>query len=292
MLLKNYLMIKNVHKQFDISYFNLILSYLLKKNIDTTLFNKKISISLSKLLQISRLLENNWKILSLSQEYIKLKYTIDNTIITCRLKVGYDLGHLIEIFLDNIYGDNFDGKNIIDVGMSNADSSIYFAKHGAKYVVGLEPDKQSFDLALKNINDSRVNKKVLPLNKALSKSRKNIEFFAYYNNPNANSISKKNMVKLGNDGLYKEVVGSVTLNEVINKFKDKGKKVGLLKMDCEGCEYGVLENLDSDSYSKIDTIILEYHNGLQKLPDVLKKNGFKLEIFGNTDKMGYMKAKK
>jgi len=155
--------------------------------------------------------------------------------------------------------------------MSNADSSIYFAKHGAKYVVGLEPDKQSFDLALKNINDSGVNKKVLPLNKALSKSRKNIEFFAYYNNPNANSISKKNMVKINNDGIYKEMVGSMTLKEVINKFKYKGKKVNLLKMDREGCEYGVLENLDSDSYSKIDAIILEYHNGLQKLPDILKK---------------------
>jgi len=270
MLLKNYLIIKNTHKQFNISYFKLILSYLLKKNINTTLFNKKISISLSRLLQISRLLENNWKILSLSREYIKLKY-IDNTIITCRLKRGYDLGHLVEIFLDNSYGDNFDGKNIIDIGMSNADSSIYFAKHGAKYVVGLEPDKQSFDLALKNINDSGVNKKVLPLNKALSKSRKNIEFFAYYNNPNANSISKKNMVKINNDGIYKEMVGSMTLKEVINKFKYKGKKVNLLKMDREGCEYGVLENLDSDSYSKIDAIILEYHNGLQKLPDILKK---------------------
>jgi len=291
MLLKNYHIIKNAHKQFNISYFKLILSYLLKKNINTTLFNKKISISPSRLLQLSRLLENNWKILSLSQEYIKLKY-IDNTIITCRLKRGYDLGHLVEIFLDNSYGDNFDGKNIIDIGMSNADSSIYFAKHGAKYVVGLEPDKQSFDLALRNINDSGVNKKVLPLNKALSKSGKKIEFVVYYNNPNANSISKKNMVKINNDGIYKEMVDSITLKEVINKFKYKGKKVNLLKMDCEGCEYDVLENLDSDSYSKIDAIILEYHNGLQKLPNILKKNGFKLEIFENTDKMGYIKAKK
>jgi len=289
-LFKNYLIIKNLHKQFNVSYFNLTLSYIFNKNISIMLFNKKISISFPTLLQISTLLENNWKIISLSQEYIKLKYKIDNTIITCRLKKGYDLGHLIEIFLNNIYGTNFDDKNIIDVGMSNADSSIYFAKHGAKCVIGIEPDKQSFNLALKNINDSRVNKKVIPLNKALSTSKKNIEFFVYYNNPNANSISKKNMVKLDKDSLYKEVVGSVTLKQVINKFKDK--RVGLLKMDCEGCEYDVLENLDSDSYSKIDAIILEYHNGLQKLPDVLKKNGFKLEVFGNVNKMGYIKAKK
>lgn len=97
------------------------------------------------------------------------------------------------------------------------------------------------------------------------------------------------MVRL-NDTKHKEIVESTTLKDIIDKFG--GEQIDILKMDCEGCEYSVLANLDQGSYSKIETIIMEYHKGLQNLSETFRKNGFSLEIIGSQDAMGYIIAKK
>ena len=279
-----------VHKKLNVSYFRLVFQYLLNRQGDlkTVLGNHNINLGFDQSFLLSKLLDHGWNVCLSTEEHITLK-SYDNVVITCRTKIGFDFGHLNEIYLDKSYGSEFNGKNIIDIGMSNADSSIYFIKNGAKYVIGLEPDRQTFDLALKNITDSKIENKILPLHKALSDVNGSIELIIYDHNPNANSVDEKNIVRL-NDPKHKETVESTTLKDIIDKFGRE--QIGILKMDCEGCEYSVLANLDQDYYSKIDSIIMEYHNGLQNLPEILKKNGFNLEITGSEDTMGYIKAYK
>jgi FkbM family methyltransferase len=233
-------------------------------------------------------LDNNWKILDSNDTYIIVKGP-EGEILSCRAKIGFDLGHIIEIYLDKIYGDNFEDKNIIDIGMSNGDSSIYFAKKGSKRVIGLEPDKRSFDLALKNIKESQVDNIVLPLNKALSDQTGIIELIVYDSNPNANSVDEINMVKL-KDSKFKERVEAITLKEIIDMFN--GENIDLLKMDCEGCEYKVLRNLPQEYLSKILNILLEYHNGLQDIPEILKKQGFNVKISESNNLIGIITASK
>ncbi|MDA4130323.1 MAG: FkbM family methyltransferase, partial [Thaumarchaeota archaeon] len=48
------------------------------------------------------------------------------------------------------------GKIVIDVGASMGDTPIYFAKKGAKEVYAFEPDKEEFDLAVKNITLNQI----------------------------------------------------------------------------------------------------------------------------------------
>ena len=285
-----YYTLKITHKKLSVSYFRLVFQYLFNRNgsLNIVVGNHNINLRFFDTFALSKLLTQGWNILSFSEEHITLK-SQDNVVITCRTKIGFDFGHLNEIYLDKSYGSEFSGMNIIDIGMSNADSSIYFIKHGAKYVIGLEPDKQTFDLAVKNITDSKVEDKILPLRKALSDVDGSIELTIYDHNPNANSVDEKNMVGL-NDTKHIETVESTTLKDIINKFR--GEQIGILKMDCEGCEYSVLANLDHDYYSKIDSIIMEYHNGLKNLPEKLKSKGFNVEIKGSEDAMGYIKAKK
>jgi FkbM family methyltransferase len=192
--------------------------------------------------------------------------------------------------VDKCYGYNFAGKNIIDVGMSNGDSSIYFAKNGAKKVVGLEPDKRSFDLAVKNIKSSKVDNTVIPLNKALAVNDGNVELIVYEDTPNGNSIDPENMVKL-EIRKHKEVVEGMTLKKVLDLFN--GESIDLLKMDCEGCEYSILNNLNREIFEKIKSIEMEFHNGVQNLPEVLKENGFILNVSSNPVGLGgYISARK
>ncbi|MEM3859391.1 MAG: FkbM family methyltransferase, partial [Candidatus Micrarchaeaceae archaeon] len=48
---------------------------------------------------------------------------------------------------------------------------------------------------------------------------------------------------------------------------------GILKMDCEGCEYNLL-NEDDETIKKFSMIQIEYHYGYEKLVDKLKECGF------------------
>jgi SAM-dependent methyltransferase len=63
----------------------------------------------------------------------------------------------------------------------------------------------------------------------------------------------------------------------------------VLKVDCEGCEYdffGVAPRL----INRYHTIIIEYHNGVQHLADLLRASGFNVTIKGNK-KIGLIYAR-
>ncbi len=282
--------IKSIHKYLGIGYIRFVYYYILRRDTLLTIRidDNKVDVRVSDLPFIAKLLENKWKVVQNSGRLITFQLPCD-AIINCRTDTGYDFGHLVEIFLQKSYGSDFDNMNVIDIGASNGDSSIYFAKNGARRVIGIEPDRRSFELAVKNISASKVEDRVSILNKALGETDGNITLTVYEHNPNANSVDQNNMVNL-EDTRHEETVESIRLRDVIDVFH--GEEVHLLKMDCEGCEYSVLKNLDEGSYKKIENIIMEYHNGLQFLKDVLESNGFAVQVNNSNDKIGYIKARR
>ena len=105
----------------------------------------------------------------------------------------------------------------MDIGMSNGDSSIFFAKNGAKRVIGVEPDRRRFHIALTNISESKVNETVLPLNKALSDQPGIVELIVFDSSPNLNSIDEKNMLN-ASSSKFKEKVEAISLKEIMEFF--------------------------------------------------------------------------
>ena len=68
---------------------------------------------------------------------------------------------LDEIFVMKIYGEpNLQGRIVIDLGASLADSALYFARLGASKVYGYEPDVQSYELAQENIKLNDMTEKI------------------------------------------------------------------------------------------------------------------------------------
>lgn len=65
-----------------------------------------------------------------------------------------------------------------------------------------------------------------------------------------------------------------TLNEIIKKFNIEYPAV--LKIDCEGCEYGVLLKTNDSDLRKFDQIQIEYHYGYLDLKEKLEAAGFKI----------------
>jgi SAM-dependent methyltransferase len=140
--------------------------------------------------------------------------------------------NIYEIFFEEHYfSENIFGKDVIDVGSSIGDSTIYFLKNGAKKVVGYEPQTDLVKIAEENI----------------------------------------------------KINGFEGKTEFINEFftKDKLRKISdpentILKLDCEGCEFEIIDEITKSSL-KFQEIIFEFH----KIPitlffNILKK-GYKMK---------------
>jgi SAM-dependent methyltransferase len=72
---------------------------------------------------------------------------------------------------------------------------------------------------------------------------------------------------------------SNNLDSITLKYNIPNESV--LKVDCEGCEYGFFSTAPPRLISRYHTIIIEYHNGVQHLADLLRASGFNVAIRGN-----------
>ena len=74
---------------------------------------------------------------------------------------------------------------------------------------------------------------------------------------------------LGRKATSEEISVIVEANSLDNVF---------MKIDCEGCEYEIIDNLSDLIYKKIDNIVLEYHNGAGGLIRKLKSVGYDVRL--------------
>jgi methyltransferase, FkbM family len=212
----------------------------------------------------------------------------NGTRLICRIREGFDIGHIVEIFEEGTYLQDFQNGTVIDVGASTADSSIYFALKGARDVYAIEPTKESFDFASENVRLNNLEGKVHLINAALSSDSGQIELTVSSDNPNANSIDPTETVKKSGINFdSKRVIDSITLKDIVSQYNIS--KIKLLKMDCEGCEYEVLQKLEEEMFSIIDNIILEFHDGLKFLADLLEKRGYNVK-YDKTNGSGILRA--
>ena len=215
-----------------------------------------------------------------------------NLFFQVRLSTGYDIGHLAEVFLYGVYGSAFDfaGKSVVDVGGSSGESSIYFAAMGARMVFVLEPDPASYSLCVENIRLNGFEGKIIPLNCALTDSDAKVELSSSRSTPNMNTVTRHRTtvppgVFDGTTNVQGISLGRLIAISGLDEF-------GLLKLDCEGCEYQVVSQLTPDLAARIKTIRMEYHKGAEDLLSKLESLGYVVETHPRVGGIGYLSAHK
>jgi hypothetical protein len=77
-------------------------------------------------------------------------------------------------------------------------------------------------------------------------------------------------------------------------FEKNISKIDFLKLDCEGSEYRIFENLSEDFLNIIDKIIMEYHSNtdgrLVKMIEKLQNNGFTVKVPDVNSEIGILVA--
>ncbi len=160
---------------------------------------------------------------------------------------------------------DFKNRDVIDVGANVADTTLYFANRGGN-IIAFEPVKHLYDLGLKNISINPSLKENIKLfNKAVGAKRGKL------------NISADSLKDYADESVNYDIE-VITINDILEIYNFNPD---ILKMDCEGCEFDIIETTDLTMFNDI---ILEHHSYMagkdpKKLIDTLEKQGFEINIY-------------
>jgi hypothetical protein len=83
-------------------------------------------------------------------------------------------------------------------------------------------------------------------------------------NINLNSMASR--IKIYNEPAYSNSIRKLILDNDLNNV--------VVKLDCEGCEFEIIENLTDEIFHRIDYIVMEYHSHPDKIIMKLTETGF------------------
>lgn len=155
-----------------------------------------------------------------------------------------------EIFAENVYGVGGLAKNTvcIDIGMNIGLASLYFANmKECSIVYGFEPFAKTFEQAKINIElNEKLKEKIQPLNFALGdkETKININYDADFTGGNSLILNEKCSTQ---GEIIKTKEASNVISDIANSHVANNI---LLKIDCEGSEYMIFENLKKNNALK------------------------------------------
>lgn len=170
-------------------------------------------------------------------------------------------GDVLGVFYNEEYNNlNVDNKLIVDIGANIGDSAIYFAIKGAREVIALEPYPSTFQSLKENVKINGYTDRIRTLNAGYGKD-------GYIRvDPQRKAIASTSLFP-ENSGLE---VPLFSLQTIVHNY---GIEDAVLKMDCEGCEYALLDE-DLRYLVPFSEMVIEYHYGYEKLVNFLKKSGY------------------
>jgi len=194
---------------------------------------------------------------------------------------SFDSIVLYETWLYDIHFLGFDLDNwfVLDIGAYIGDTALYYARRGA-FVVAVEPLSNNYDVMLRNIElNPDLKPRIVPMNIAVSGEDGFLD------------LSYNELVDGGatiyDVGRFKSKVKSMKLSTLVKEITGMGIdlsrfNVRVLKMDCKGCEYDVIKEVDV--LRLFDIIKIEYSGYLRnktfhELKEVIEALGFKCRVW-------------
>ncbi len=209
---------------------------------------------------------------------LKIKLRTDST----------DIHAFVNVWLVEEYNEKkfeiYDDDTIIDIGGHIGLFTLYvsqFCKKGR--IFSFEPIKENFELLYENIQYNNI-KNVTAINCPVSDKGKTIKIFFDKDDYAAHSFYGKGK------SLEMKAISLIEIFEM-----NKIEKCDLLKLDCEGAEYEILNSLSNRYYKKINKICLEYHNydkkqNIKNLKEKLTKLNYSVIDKPSTNEMGMLFA--
>jgi len=198
---------------------------------------------------------------------------------------SFDQLVLSETWLNEIHflGSDLSDWFVLDVGAYIGDTALYYAKRGA-FVVAVEPLPSNYEVMLKNLElNPELKTRILPINAAISSKDGFVEL-NYVDQIDGSATTY-------GAGIFKSKVRSMKLSTLVREIASTGMdpskfRVRVLKMDCKGCEYDIIHEIDT--LKLFDIIKIEYSGYLRgktyhELKKTLEDLGFKCRIWAHNE---------
>lgn len=181
-------------------------------------------------------------------------------------------GTIAVVFVRQEYGTLQGFQTIIDIGANMGSFAVYAAQSCPKArIYCYEPEQRNFSFLSQNIGINSLDQRVTAFQYAVASNSGQRELCI--------GESPINSLVIGADNAMRQSVNCTTLKDII--ADQKLDRIDLLKMNCEGAEYEILENCSPTVFERISNIRLEYHQ-----IDSSTKNGDALARF--LERQGYI----
>jgi len=164
---------------------------------------------------------------------------------------------------------------VVDVGANIGDSSIYFALSGAKKVIAIEPIFANYQCLKNNVRLNNLNNIEL---KMVGVSGTSGEITVAGDIISSGHMTESTM----NEGGQK--IDLVSLKNIVDEYKIDS---GILKMDVEGYEHGIIMSSNPETLLKFKHIFAELHYETIKPINEIKE---KLEQIGFVTSLKYVSS--
>ena len=183
-----------------------------------------------------------------------------------------DFQILEENFLHDQYEDLYkylNGSIVLDIGANVADTAVLFCLKGAKKVFAYEPHPEVYGLAVRNIGLNGLSDRIAISRLGSDGDEKTVSVREH------SFGADKGSEKRREDYCAKEThFRTIPFTRIL----DETGPVDLLKMDCEGGEFGSILKCPSAYLRRIRLMQIEYHDDPKPLIDHLKGSGFDVTV--------------
>ncbi|GAB4026228.1 FkbM family methyltransferase [Spirosoma koreense] len=174
----------------------------------------------------------------------------------------FDIAMLTEVLGFNVYEKASDRIEIrpddivYDVGAFIGDFAIYASSRASKgHVYSFEPSQSNFDLLKKNI-ELNDRKNVTPVDKGVNGTPITVDLLVPDLAEHSNTIDPS-LLK-GRDMSYQiQTIDCLGINEILNDAEFVFPT--FVKLDCEGAEFSIIDEMSVATLGKIRCLIIEYH---------------------------------
>jgi len=213
-----------------------------------------------------------------------------------RLRGGYRLvdeagsmaGTIAVVFVRREYGLLENCRVIVDIGSNMGTFALYAALQcPAAKVHCFEPEPRNFATLQRNIALNSLQDRVLLYPCAVASSSGERDM--------AVTSSPLNTLVPVDNGANRVRVSCLCLSDILERLGVD--RIDVLKVNCEGAEYEIFENLPQECFQRLPDIRLEYHNldrshrNGRALAKVLEDHGYRIRRFTRwKDESGFIWA--
>jgi FkbM family methyltransferase len=201
--------------------------------------------------------------------------------ITIFIETGQDISTLREVYVKGCYNvESPEDFILIDIGLNVGITSLYFSENDkCKKIYSFEPIEETYKQAQKNISINANASKINTFNYGLGSQERVIEI--EYDASIRGSVGINGLPPFADKSKHYNKTNlqiknvSNVLESIFDEFFNKNNI--FIKIDCEGAEYEILDDLRANNLlDKASCILIEWHEkGPTRLIENLQSAGFK-----------------